>query len=91
MAKGLRNLPITFEEPHLTHFAGMALIHAFCQKLGLKRLLQRCLRPTPRARDYQPAELLLALLYAIIVGLDRINATQILQYNGALRRIVGLM
>ncbi len=78
MAKGLRNLPITFEEPGLTHFAGMALVHAFCQKLGLKRLLQRCLRPAPRARDYQPAELLVALLYAIIVGLDRINATQVL-------------
>jgi hypothetical protein len=91
MAKGLRNLPISFEEPHLTHFAGMALIHAFCQKLGLKRLLQRCLRPVPRSREYQPAELLLALLYAIIVGLDRINATQILQYNGAFQQIVGLM
>lgn len=90
MAKGLRNLPISFEEPHLTHFAGMALIHAFCQKLGLKRLLQRCLRPVPRSREYQPAELLLALLYAIIVGLDRINATQILQYNGAFQQIVGL-
>jgi hypothetical protein len=90
MAKGLRNVPISFEEPHLTHFAGMALIHAFCQKLALKRLLQRCLRPVPRSRDYQPAELLLALLYAIIVGLDRINATQILQYNGAFQQIVGL-
>jgi len=90
MARGLRNLTITFVEPGLTHFAGMALIHAFCQRLGLKRLLQRCLRPTPRARDYQAAELLLALLYAIIVGLDRINATQILQYNGAFQRIVGL-
>jgi len=32
----------------------------------------------------------LALLYAIIVGLDRINATQILQYNGAFQQIVGL-
>jgi hypothetical protein len=90
MARGLRNLPISFEEPGLTHFAGMALIHAFCQKLGLKRLLQRCLRPAPRARDYQAAELLVALLYAIIVGLDRINATQILQYNGAFQQIVGL-
>ena len=90
IAKGLRNLPFTFEEPGLTHFAGMALIHAFCQKLHLKRFLRRCLRPAPRARDYQPAELRLALLYAIIVGLDRMNATQILQYNGAFQQIVGL-
>jgi len=90
MAKGLRNLPISFEESGLTHFAGMALIHAFCQKLGLKRLLQQTLRPAPHYRDYHPAELILALLYAIIVGLDRINATEILQYNGAFQQIVGL-
>jgi len=90
MPKGLRNLPITFEEPHLTHFAGMALIHAFCQKLGVKRLLQRCLRPVPQYRDFHPAEIVLALLYAIIAGLDRVNETPILQYNGAFQRIVGL-
>jgi hypothetical protein len=75
MPKGLRNLAITFEEPHLTHFAGMVLIHAFCQRLGLRRLLQQTLRPAPRYREYHPAELVLALLYAIIVGLDRINST----------------
>jgi hypothetical protein len=90
MARGVRNLPIAFEEPHLTHFAGMALIQAFCQRLGLRRLLQQALRPAPRYRNYHPAELVLALLYAIIVGLDRINATQILQYNGAFQQIVGL-
>lgn len=48
MPKGLRTLPIVFQEPHLTHFAGMALIHTFCQRLGLKRLLQQALRPAPR-------------------------------------------
>jgi hypothetical protein len=68
----------------------MALIHAFCQRLGLKRLLQQALRPTPRYRDYHPAEMLGALTYAIIAGMDRVNATQILQYNGAFQRIVGL-
>ncbi len=90
MPKGLRNLPIAFEEPHLTHFAGMALIHAFCQRLGLKRLLPQALRPAPRYRDCQPPEMLLALTYAIIAGLDRVNATPIFQYNGAFQRIVGL-
>lgn len=89
-AQRLRNLRIAFDESLLTHFAGMALIHAFCTRLGLKWLLQHALRPGPRYRDYHPAEMLRALLYAIIAGLDRINTTQILQYNGAFRRIVGL-
>lgn len=90
MPRGLRSLPIAFEEPHLTHFAGMVLIHAFCQRLGLKRLLQQALRPAPRYRDYHPADMLTALTYAIIAGMDRVNATEILQYNGAFQQIVGL-
>lgn len=90
MPKGLRNLPISFGEPHLTHFAGLLLIQRFCQKLGLRRLIQRRLRPGPRYRDYPPADMVLAILYAIIAGMDRVNETQILQYNGAFQKIVGL-
>ena len=54
MPKGLRILPISFEEQYLTHFAGMLLIQRFCQKLGIKHLLQQhLLRPAPRFRDFQ--------------------------------------
>ena len=35
MPKGLRKIKVSFEEEHLTHSAGMFLIHRFCQKLGL--------------------------------------------------------
>lgn len=90
MPKALRKVQFSFEEPHLTHFAGMFLIQRFCQKLGLRRLLQRHLRPGPRFRDFQPADMILAILYAMIVGMDRVNETQILQYNGAFQKVVGL-
>ena len=90
MPKGLRKIEVSFEEPHLTHFAGMCLIQWFCQKLGLRRWLQRHLRPAPRYREYHPADMILAILYAIIAGMDRVNETQILQYNGAFQRLVGL-
>jgi ribosomal protein L30/L7E len=39
---------------------------------------------------YQASELLLALLFAIILGLRRINKTEILQYNGAFLEMLGL-
>ena len=90
MRKALRTLLVSFEEPRLTHFAGMLLIQRFCQKLNLNRLLQRHLRPDPRYRDSQPSEMILAILYAIIAGMDRMNETQILQYNGAFQKIAGL-
>ena len=90
MPKGLRKIAISFEEPQFTHFAGMFLIQRFCQKLGLRRILQQCMRPGPRYRDFQPADMMLAILYAIIAGMERINETQILQYNGAFQKVVGL-
>jgi len=68
----------------------MLLIQNFCQRLGLRRLLQRYLRPAPRFRNYHPAEMILAILYAIIAGMDRVNETKILQYNGAFQKIIGL-
>lgn len=90
MPKGLRILPISFEEQYLTHFAGMLFIQRFCQKLGIKHLLQQHLRPAPRFRDFHPSEMIMAILYAIIAGMERVNETQILQYNGAFQKIVGL-
>src|SRR5215472_16973407 len=34
-----------------------------------------------RNADYHPSDLILALLYAVMAGLRRINQTEILQYN----------
>jgi hypothetical protein len=90
MPKGLRNIQILFEGSHLTHFGGMLLIHSFCKKLRLKKLLQESIRFSSRNQSYHTSELILALLYAIIMGLKRINKTEILQYNGFFLEILGL-
>ena len=74
----------------MTHFGGMWLIQRFCNKLGLKKLLQGYVRPSQRHSQYRPSELVLALLYAVIMGLRRINKTDILQYNGAFLEMLGL-
>jgi len=68
----------------------MYLFQRFCQKLRLRHLLQQHLRPGPRFRDFQPADMVLAIVYAIIAGMDRANETRVLQYNGAFQKIVGL-
>ncbi len=59
----------------MTHFGGMWLIQRFCNKLGLKKLLQGYVRPSQGHSQYRPSELVLALLYAVIMGLRRINKT----------------
>ncbi len=90
MPKGTQKVRFTFDETHITHFGGMWLIQRFCKKIRLKKLLQDYVRLAQRNQDYHPAELILALIYAIIMGLRRINKTEILQYNGAFLEMLGL-
>ena len=90
MPRGTRKVRFSFEETHLTHFGGMWLIQRFCNKLKLRHLLQRYVRVPQRRSQYHPSELFLALLFAIIMGLRRINKTEILQYNGVFLSMLGL-
>ena len=90
MPKGTQKVRFTFDETHITHFGGMWLIQRFCKKTRIKKLLQDHIRLKDRNRDYHSSELILALIYAIIMGLRRINKTEILQYNGAFLEMLGL-
>ena len=90
MSKGMRKFQFSFEETHITHYGGMWLIHRFCNKLQLRRLIQRYVKITARSGRYHPSELTLLLLFAIIMGFRRINKTETLQYNGAFCEMLGL-
>jgi hypothetical protein len=90
MRKGLQTLEFSFEAESLTHFGGLFLIQRFCNKLCLRRRLERILRAAPRWTEYHPADLILVFLYVLIAGLPRVNKTEILQYNGLFRSLVGL-
>lgn len=90
MRKGLQTLEFSFDGQALTHFGGLFLIQRFCNKLCLRRRLQRILKSAPRWIDYRPEELVLSLLYVLIAGIQRVNKTEILQYNGLFLALVGL-
>jgi Transposase DDE domain group 1 len=68
----------------------MVLLQRFCNKLKLRWLLQNYIKMPQRNADYLASDLILALLYAIMAGLRRINKTEILQYNGAFLSLLGL-
>lgn len=90
MPRGARKIEFSFEEKHLTHFGGMWLIQRFCSQIGLRQMLQRYIPIFQRSGGYHPSEMMLALMYAIIMGLRRINKAEILQYNGAFLEMLGL-
>jgi hypothetical protein len=90
MPKGLKTLQFSFNAPSLTHYGGMVLIQRFCNRLRLRRRLQHQIQLSQRVGQYYPCDLILALLYALIAGLRRINQTKILQYNGTFLSLLGL-
>lgn len=90
MAKGIRNIRLSFGETGLTHFAGMLLFQRFCRKLELRRLLQRYIPWQRQSRLYQPAEMILALVYSMVARIRRIYDTEILHYNGCFGSLLGL-
>ena len=90
MSKGLQTLDFSFEGDALTHFGGLFLIQRFCNKLRLRRRLQRILKPAPNWIDFRPEDMITTLLYVLIAGIQRLNKTEILQYNGLFLSLIGL-
>lgn len=90
MAYGPKNLRFSFTGKNLTHFGGFFLVQNFFQKIKLRKLLTWNVRLKQRNNRYSASESILALLYPILVGLGRIDATGILKRNGVFRYLTGL-
>lgn len=90
MAKGPRNVQILFGSPALTHYGGVYLLHRFFTRIGLKHAFAEKLRVCPRTTRYTVGEMVLAVLYPMILGLGRIETTQLLQHNGVFQYLTGL-
>jgi hypothetical protein len=90
MKKGLQTLEFSFEADTLTHYGGLFLIQRFCNKLDLRRRLQRHLPAAPNWSDFDPVDLLLLLLFLLIAGVQRIHKSDKLQYDGFFLSLLGL-
>lgn len=90
MPQGPRKLLISFGNETLTHYGGVYLLHRFLSRIGIKNAVATDVRLIQRNNRYTVGELLLAILYPIILGLERIETTQLLQQNGVFRYLSGL-
>ena len=90
MKKGLQSLAFAFEADCLTHYGGLFLIQRFCNKLDFRRRLQRVLRAAPQGSEFHPVDLIQLLLFLLIVGVQRINKSDKLQYDGFFLALLGL-
>jgi len=90
MPRGPRKLLVTFGSRSLTHYGGAYLLHRFFSRIGLKKALTQEARVVQRNNRYSVGEMLLALLYPMILGLERIETTHLLRQNGVFQYLTGL-
>lgn len=90
MPRGPRKLAIEFGAQNLTHYGGVYLLHRFLSKIGFKSAVANQLQFTQRNNRYSVGEMLLAILYPMILGLERLETTQLLRQNGVFQYLTGL-
>jgi hypothetical protein len=82
MPKGPRRLVISFGASSLTDYGGVYALHRFLTRIGFKNALTSGYSTRSAQQSLQGWEMLLALLYPMLLGLDRIETTQLLRQNG---------
>jgi len=90
MRRPPRNLAISFTDKAQTHFGGIYFFQEFLSLLQLRDRLTHSVKDSrPRTR-YSIAQMLLAFVYPVILGLDRLEATHFLRSNGIFQYLTGL-
>src|ERR1039457_1612531 len=90
MRRSPRNLRIAFDHRGLTHFGGVYFFHEFLQLLQLRDFLARHLSYPRRNHRYSLSQMILALMYPIVLGLDRLETASFLRSNGTFQYLTGL-
>ena len=90
MRRSPRNLRIACDHRGLTHFGGIYFFHEFLQVLGIRRFLTQNLDYSRRNQRYSLSQMILALVYPLVLGLDRLETVSFLRFNGTFQYLTGL-
>src|SRR5271157_1627920 len=85
-----RNIRIACNHAGLTHFGGVYFFHEFLRVLQLRHFLARHLTYPRRNSRYHLSQMILALVYPIVLGLDRIETVSFLRSNDTFQYLTGL-
>ena len=90
MRRSPRNLRIACNHAGLTHFGGVYFLHEFLRVLQFRHFLARHLVYPRRNHRYTVPQMMLALVYPIVLGLDRIETASFLRSNGTFQYLTRL-
>jgi hypothetical protein len=90
MRRSPRNLRIACNHAGLTHFGGIYFLREFLRVLQFRHFLAQHLDYPRRNSRYSVPQMILALVYPIVLGLDRIETASFLRSNGTFQYLTGL-
>ena len=90
MRRSPRNLRIACDHRGLTHYGGVFFFQEFLQVLQFRDFLAQQLTYPRRNRRYSLSQMILALVYPLVLGLDRLEAASFLRFNGTFQYLTGL-
>jgi len=85
-----RNLRLACDHKGLTHFGGIYFFREFLRVLQLRNFLSQHLTYLRRNHRYSLSQMILALVYPIILGLDRLETASFLRSNSTFQYRTGL-
>src|SRR5438094_4820591 len=85
-----RNIPVACNHKGLTHFGGVYFFHEFLRVLRLRNFLAVRLRYPRRNSRYSVSQMILALVYPLVLGLDRLETASFLRSNGTFQYLTGM-
>jgi hypothetical protein len=85
-----RNITVACNHKGLTHFGGVYFFHEFLRLLQLRHFLALHLRYPRRNQRYSLSQMILALVYPLVLGLDRLETASFLRSNGTFQYLTGL-
>ena len=85
-----RSVRIACDHRCLTHFGGVYFFQEFLRVLQFRHFLARHLTYPRRNHRYKLSQMILALLYPIVLGLDRMETASFLRSNGTFQFLTGL-
>jgi hypothetical protein len=85
-----RNIKIACNNGGLTHYGGIAFFQEFIRVLQLRNLLARHLPDFRLRHDYRLSQMTMALMYPILLGLDRLENSSLLRSDSTFHYLTGL-
>jgi len=90
MRRGSSKIRTIFTAASLTHFGGIYLLHQFLQRIQLRTFLSNSISYQQRNNRYTLSEIIIALIYPMMLGLNKIEVSALLKTNGVFQYITGL-